>query len=340
MKLSQMLLSLVGYMVCALLVLSARPIAAADDASDFKIFAKRGYYYDYPENSLEGMTAACAVTGSIELDLQITKDGVLILMHDATIDRTTDGTGAVTDFTFEKISALDAGHTFGHLRVYSFSDLHTFHPWDMLTRRWIGTRIPTLDSVARMARDGGCEMWIDAKADGMADALAVVLAQAKSPLERAFITSGSAERTEPYVALFPEAQIVHTGPIPDGYDDAYFQDWKARGRNGFMASFKRDNLTKEFIDAAHRNDMFVIVRFARSEGMVEETLAFGADGALTMAFAEFSVRLGRTEPPLIQLSVTQRGLLRVAGTALCVLLPAAALSSVGYAGVRRMRGRR
>src|SRR5690625_6303166 len=48
----------------------------------------------------------------IEIDLQMTKDGVLIAMHDETVDRTTNGTGAVKDFTLAEIKQLDAGSWF------------------------------------------------------------------------------------------------------------------------------------------------------------------------------------------------------------------------------------
>ncbi|WP_162287781.1 glycerophosphodiester phosphodiesterase family protein [Indiicoccus explosivorum] len=48
----------------------------------------------------------------IELDLQTTKDGALVLMHDETVDRTTDGTGKVSDLTLDQIKELDAGSWF------------------------------------------------------------------------------------------------------------------------------------------------------------------------------------------------------------------------------------
>ncbi len=47
--------------------------------------------------------------GGIETDVQRTADGVLVLIHDATVDRTTDGTGAVNDLTWDQLSRLDAG---------------------------------------------------------------------------------------------------------------------------------------------------------------------------------------------------------------------------------------
>ena len=76
------------------------------NASDDYVFvvAHRGDWRNDPENSLRAM-ARCIRMGAdmVELDVRMTKDSVLILMHDATIDRTTTGKGNVADLTFEEL---------------------------------------------------------------------------------------------------------------------------------------------------------------------------------------------------------------------------------------------
>jgi len=74
------------------------------------IAAHRGDRADAPENTLPAFAAA-VTSGSdfLETDVQLTSDGYAVLMHDDTVDRTTDGSGAVSDLTLEQISALDAG---------------------------------------------------------------------------------------------------------------------------------------------------------------------------------------------------------------------------------------
>jgi glycerophosphoryl diester phosphodiesterase len=63
-----------------------------------------------PENTIAAFDAAAAVGGDyMELDVQVTKDGELVLMHDDKVDRTTNGTGAVRDLTFAETRKLDAG---------------------------------------------------------------------------------------------------------------------------------------------------------------------------------------------------------------------------------------
>ncbi|HET6478698.1 MAG TPA: glycerophosphodiester phosphodiesterase family protein [Actinoplanes sp.] len=69
--------------------------------------AHRGDWRDAPENSVAAITKAVEGGAQIvEVDVQRTRDGELVLMHDETVDRTTDGTGRVADLTLEQIEAL------------------------------------------------------------------------------------------------------------------------------------------------------------------------------------------------------------------------------------------
>src|SRR5436190_1800621 len=64
-----------------------------------------------PENTLRSFVAAQhAGLDVIELDLHLSKDGALVVMHDADVDRTTDGSGPIADKTLAELRALDAGH--------------------------------------------------------------------------------------------------------------------------------------------------------------------------------------------------------------------------------------
>jgi glycerophosphoryl diester phosphodiesterase len=70
----------------------------------------RGAMGSEPENTLRSFRRAVREgCDEIELDLRVTVDGRLVVLHDATVDRTTDGSGAVADLTFEEVRALDAG---------------------------------------------------------------------------------------------------------------------------------------------------------------------------------------------------------------------------------------
>lgn len=74
------------------------------------VAAHRGLCAKYPENTMEAFRAAVEVgVDQIETDVRITKDGVLVLIHDETVDRTTNGSGKVCEMTYAELLALDAG---------------------------------------------------------------------------------------------------------------------------------------------------------------------------------------------------------------------------------------
>jgi glycerophosphoryl diester phosphodiesterase len=98
------------------------------------IFAHRGACRVAPENTLPAFQAAIELgADGIELDVQYSSDGKLVVMHNPTLEKTTNGSGRVTAHTFEELRALDAG-------------IH-FAP------AFAGTPIPTLDEVLELAHN-------------------------------------------------------------------------------------------------------------------------------------------------------------------------------------------
>ncbi|WP_291259505.1 glycerophosphodiester phosphodiesterase [Fusobacterium sp.] len=78
-----------------------------------KNFAHRGFSGRYPENTMLAFQKAVEIgVDGIELDVQLTKDGIPIIIHDETLDRTTTGQGYVIDFTYDELLKLDASYKF------------------------------------------------------------------------------------------------------------------------------------------------------------------------------------------------------------------------------------
>ncbi len=78
--------------------------------SQLVITGHRGTLATEPENTMRSFRRAVADgADEIELDVHLTRDGHLVVMHDKTVDRTTNGTGAIAELTFAEIRALDAG---------------------------------------------------------------------------------------------------------------------------------------------------------------------------------------------------------------------------------------
>jgi glycerophosphoryl diester phosphodiesterase len=100
--------------------------------------AHRGASGHAPEHTIVAYHLAKKMKADyIEIDLQMTKDGHLIAMHDETLDRTTNGTGLVKDHTLAEIKRLDAGSWFNEA-----------HP-DKAKPAYKGLKVPTLDEVLR-----------------------------------------------------------------------------------------------------------------------------------------------------------------------------------------------
>ncbi|MBC2018736.1 glycerophosphodiester phosphodiesterase [Listeria seeligeri] len=108
-----------------------------------EIFAHRGSSGTHPENSLPAMREAI-ISGvdGIELDIHLIKTGDLVVMHDEKVDRTTNGTGFLKDYTLSELKKLEIGK-------------HFFRK----------TRVPTLEEVFKLVSGSGVVLNIELKTD-------------------------------------------------------------------------------------------------------------------------------------------------------------------------------
>ena len=107
--------------------------AAVSIPDKMEIVAHRGYSGAAPESTVAAVEAAVEhQADAIEFDMHVTKDGQLVVMHDDTVDRTTNGKGRIKDLAFAQIRKLDAGSKF--------------------SPKFKGERVPTLDEVLQAAK--------------------------------------------------------------------------------------------------------------------------------------------------------------------------------------------
>lgn len=96
--------------IISLGVLVLNSVHAEGEGRHIFVQAHRGYSSTYPELTLLAFERALEVCADrIEMDLSITADGHVVMMHDTTVNRTTDGSGRVESFTLEELKELDAG---------------------------------------------------------------------------------------------------------------------------------------------------------------------------------------------------------------------------------------
>lgn len=92
--------------------LAHRSFSPSAEAAGPRVVAHRGLLQHAPENTLANFRACLELRMGFEFDVQRTRDGVLVCLHDDTVDRTTNGTGAVAALTLKELQALDAGSWF------------------------------------------------------------------------------------------------------------------------------------------------------------------------------------------------------------------------------------
>jgi glycerophosphoryl diester phosphodiesterase len=131
--------------------------------------AHRGASTLAPENSIEAFRLAVeAGAGGLELDVHMTHDRQIVVIHDATVDRTTNGSGAVSELTLDELRGFDAGHNFspdgGPARPY----------------RGRGIRVPTLGEVLEEFPGVAINIEIKAGSPGIEETVFGVLREANA----------------------------------------------------------------------------------------------------------------------------------------------------------------
>jgi glycerophosphoryl diester phosphodiesterase len=139
--------------------------------------AHRGASALAPENTIEAFRLALeAGAGGLELDVHMTRDGHIVVIHDATVDRTTSGTGAVSEMTIDELRGLDAGYNFspdgGPTRPY----------------RGRGSKVPMLERVLREFPGVAINIDIKAGSSGIEAAVLGVVREADA-LGRVLVVS-------------------------------------------------------------------------------------------------------------------------------------------------------
>lgn len=137
-----------------------------------KLYAHRGVMARYPENTMSAFRAAVdAKADGIEADVHMTKDGELVLIHDETIDRTTDGHGQVASMRLSELRRVNAGV-----------------PFD------VEDRIPTLEELLDLCRGTSLRLNLEVKTDierypGIEERLIDVIGNQHLPVEQVVFSS-------------------------------------------------------------------------------------------------------------------------------------------------------
>ncbi len=230
------------------------------------VIAHRGHSVERPENTLTAYRRAIELGADmIECDVNVTRDGDLVMIHDWTLDRTTNGRGPVAALTLDEIRGLDAGSSFG--------------------AEWAGERVPTTIEAIELAREAGILMCFEVKGGDpatfarTAEALADLLA-ARDALGWAFMSSydhvalALARRRVPELMLAPERL---PDDVPAEPADAVGQ---ARALGAPVLQNHWRFLAPELVDAVHAADVALWAWPTTAEDEIRVALDAGVDAVM------------------------------------------------------------
>ena len=237
------------------------------------IYAHRGGAALRPENTVEAFDngIACGADG-LEFDVHLSKDGVVVVHHDDTLERTTSGRGRVVDHTAAELARLDAGRHFGDGNGgFPFRD------------RGIG--VPTLSDVLR--RYPSARMIIELKVGGSRLAQRVVDdVRAAGAVDRVAIGSFHPEALRA-VRIYEPA--IPTGAAKEETRWALYRSWVglsigATPYREFQVpewSGLTHIVTRRFVDAAHRAGIPVKVWTVNDADAMRRLVSIGVDALIT-----------------------------------------------------------
>ncbi len=245
-----------------------REFAVLEGARPFAI-AHRGSRILWPENTMVAFQGAVSLGYSwLETDVHVTADGVVVCLHDHTLDRTTSASGPVATRTFAELADIDAGYHHGP------SEGHPFR----------GSRavIPSLEEVVTTFPD--VRVVVDLKRDGTEAALAH-LVDRLALWDRLVVGSFSDARLRRFRALTGGRVATSTGPR------ATMVRWAASGARlrpraapalQVPMTYGRMRVVTRRSVAAHRNaGSQVHVWTVNEEPVMEQLLEWGVDGIIT-----------------------------------------------------------
>ena len=205
----------------------------------------------------------------IETDLHVTADGVVVCIHDDTVDRTTDGTGLVSNFTFEELAALDAGFRHNSTGGYPF--------------RGLGVAVPSLEEAVTALPD--VSFVVDLKGEGQVDLLADLI-QRLALQDRLIVGSFSDQRLDEFRRATGGRVATSSGPMLS-------RMWLLTSRVGRGAGGQASALQlptqvrgikvvdRKLVETAHNNGLQVHVWTVNDPGEMEVYLEMGVDGIIS-----------------------------------------------------------
>jgi glycerophosphoryl diester phosphodiesterase len=218
----------IALLAAAVLCLVPEQRSAAKEPSSparkIVVIAHRGAHLEVPENTLASLEKAIEIgCDYVEIDVRRTKDGALVIMHDAQVNRMTNGKGRIDHLTLAEIRKLDIKSRKGG--------------------RPSGQKVPTLDEILEHAK-GRMRIYVDHKNAPPAQVLAAI---EKYGMLHDVVVYGSVNTLREYKRLAPSVWIMPDHPDTIPLIEALAKSLKPETLDGNIADWNREQ-----VEATHR----------------------------------------------------------------------------------------
>ena len=228
--------------------------------------AHRGHSITYPENTLEAYRKAIELgVEMIECDVNITSDGRLVMIHDPTLDRTTNGSGRVSAATWEEIQRLDAGGKF--------------------KPEFAGARIPSTEETLLLYKETGTLSCFEVKGADAEESNRIALRLAElfvkhNMLDTAFMSSYHHEALQLAKSKCPELLLAPERLPDDAPPDPPEAVRQAKSFPAPVLQHQYTVLTEEVVRVLHENEIAVWSWSTTDEASMVLSIELGADALM------------------------------------------------------------
>lgn len=223
------------------------------------VIAHRGASGHAPENTLAAFKRAVALGATfIETDLQLTRDSRFVAMHDATVNRTTNGQGKVHDLTMAELRRLDAGSWFGS--------------------EFAGERIPTLDDILEFSKKHDVVFYLELKPGGSwgGEHALVGALRESGEIPRSVVISFDADILARLRKIEP---TLMTGLLYDGQIEKPLE--KALEVGARQLAVRGDLVAPSLLKDARKRDLQVVCWTVNHPAHIRMLIAAGVDGIMS-----------------------------------------------------------
>jgi glycerophosphoryl diester phosphodiesterase len=223
------------------------------------VIAHRGASGHAPENTLAAFKRALGLGATfIETDLQLTRDSRFVAMHDATVNRTTNGQGKVHDLTLAELRRLDAGSWFGS--------------------EFAGERIPTLEEVLEFSKKNDVVFYLELKPGGSwgGEHALVGALRESGEIPRAVVISFDADILARVRRIEP---TLMTGLLYDGQIEEPLE--KALEVGARQLAVRSDLVTPSLLKDARKRDLQVVCWTVNHPAHIRMLIEAGVDGIMS-----------------------------------------------------------